>query len=158
MSGANASTKTTGETATAELRSERLLTDENWKIFEAFTKLAWEVTNFYAKGIAFFLAVNAAVFGYILKADLGVGIRNAVSIFGLVTAACFLLCSVAFFLYVFGIMRTIQTSVLSGNVDAVQRYGMPRNLNRTRILVGTFAFGSITLITLMLTGYIVVLV
>ena len=158
MSGADASTKTTGETATAEPRSDPLLTDENWKIFEAFTKLAWEVINFYAKGITFFLAINAAVIGYILKADIGVGIRKSISIFGLATAACFLLCSVAFFLYVSGIMRTIQISILSGNVDAIQRYGMPRNVTRTRILLGTFAFGSITLVTLILAGYVVLLV
>lgn len=135
-----------------------LLTDENWKIFDAFTKLAWDVTNFYARGITFFLAINAVVFGYILKVDVSVVIKNTVSIYGMATTALFLLCSIAFFMYVQGITRTLRTCILSGNPDAIKRYGMAQIARRARFLNAAFAIGSITLIVLMLAAYIVLLV
>jgi hypothetical protein len=158
MSDTNDSPKAAGETATADPQSSLLSTDQDWKIFEAFTKLIWDVTNFYARGITFFLAINAVVFGYVLKAEIAGITKSMVSIYGLATSALFLLCSIAFFRYVQGISRTVQTCVLSGSPELIKHYGMARNAARGRFLFATFAIGSVTLIVLMIAAYIVLLV
>jgi hypothetical protein len=127
--------------------------EDNWKIFDAHNKLAWDVTNFYARGITFFLAINAAIFGYVLKVEIEPVTKRWICLFGLVTAILFLLCSFAFVFCILGIWRTVQACVLSGDAHAIKRYFIPQNFVRGRLLFAAFAFGSITLIVLIIAGY-----
>ena len=127
--------------------------NDSWKVYEAHTKMAWDVTNFYARGITFFLAINAAVFGYVLKVDIEKGMKTMILVFGFVTGILFLLCSVAFVVWTLGIWRTVQDCFLSGDSEAIQKYSVAQNFARGRKLFGFFMFGALTLIVLIIIAY-----
>ncbi len=65
---------------------------ENKKYYiELHTKMMWETTNLFGKGIAFFLAINVALFGYIFNVEIDPQPRFWILMGGLVTSLLFLL-------------------------------------------------------------------
>jgi len=134
-------------------------TDANieWTIFESYTKMAWEVTNFYAKGIAFFLAINAAVFGYVLQTNLPTELQRAILGFAAVVGLLFLLCSIGYFVWAAGVFRTVQSTFLGTDVQLSEKYGVALNFARGRTLFGLFALGALSLNVLVIVAHVLLL-
>ena len=78
------------------------------ELIQFYYKLMHDVTDRYFKGYAFFLAINAAVFGYIFSSKVDDAIKNKVLSIGLIICVLFSLATVANSIWTFGIYKTLR--------------------------------------------------
>lgn len=128
------------------------------ELIQFYYKLMHDVTDRYFKGYAFFLAINAAVFGYLFSSKVDDAIKNNVLVVGLIICILFLLATVANSLWTFGIYKTLRQLLATVTKDHEFESNIYNDTKRGWWLLNVMSIGANCSVVTVTIAYIVLLV
>lgn len=132
--------------------------EANEFLYESHFQALWNTINFLGRGMAFFLAINAAVFGYFFTADLEADIANRVLLLGLLTSVLFAICSATCIWWCRQMGASIKRSLQEHAPDEFVTFDVEANFRRGQFLFLTFGVCMLGLVGAIIVAYLYLLV
>ena len=110
----------------------------------------WEGAGVLVRGLAFYLAISAALLGYVLTPRLAASTQRVLLLFGMATSILFFLSAIACLSGIMGVVNHLEETITQRG-DTPQVVGIKRGFLRTRVVVYVGGL-SMLLMTLMIIG------